>query len=180
MDEADARRGFGFEDGLFVVVGGVRGGGAAVGEVVGGGDAALEVIEAAEKGEPVLVVGGGFRGVGGVEVVDPAVKGLVGGEAAVGGLPEVGVGGDEAGEDVVAVGVDRGGGVERGGWVAGGDGEDGAVGRDGDVAVDGWALGVDGAGHGHDVGVGDEEPRGRGLGAGGDGEGEERERRAEA
>ena len=58
-----------------------------VGEVVGGGDAVLEVIERAEEGEPVHVLGGGFGGVDAVEIVDPAGEGFVGGETTVGGLP---------------------------------------------------------------------------------------------
>jgi len=54
-----------------------------------------------------------------VEVIDPAGEGFVGGEAAVGRLPEVAVCGDEAGNDEVALGVDDLVGVEAGGWFSG-------------------------------------------------------------
>ena len=75
-----------------------------------------------------------------VEGVDPAEEGLVGGEAAVGALPEMAVRGDEAGDDPVIVGVVDGCCVEAGGRVACGYGLEGSVVRDDEIAVEGSAL----------------------------------------
>lgn len=131
----------------------------------------LQVIEAAVEREPVEVVGGIVEGVLAVEVGDPAGEGLIGGESAIGGLPEVRVRGDEAGDDPGAVAVPGLGEVKVGGRVAGVDGSDGAVVGYQYVTVDGLFLAV---GHGEDVDVGDEE-----FGIGGEGgqcgEGEEEE-----
>ena len=136
VDEAEAGFGFGAELGLVEGIALVLPGGASVVEVVGGGDAVLQVIVATVESEPIEVVGGIVEGVLAVEVVDPAGEGAAGGEAAVGGLPQVRVRGDEAGNDPGAVSVPGLRGVEVRGRVAGADLGDGAVVGDEDVPVD--------------------------------------------
>jgi hypothetical protein len=99
VNEAKAGFGFGAELGFVEGVALILPTRPAVIEVVGGGDSVLQVVQAAVEREPVEVVRGIVEGVFAVEVVDPAGEGLVGGESAVGGLPEVRVRGDEAGYD---------------------------------------------------------------------------------
>jgi hypothetical protein len=112
------------------------------------------VVERAQESEPVHVFGRGQGGVTAVEIVDPAGESLVGGEAAVGCLPEVAMCGDEARDHEVAVRVDDFVGVEGGGRFSCGDGQDGSVWCDGEIAVDGLALI---GGHGHDARVANDE-----------------------
>ena len=127
MNEAEAGFGFGTKLGFVEGVAAVLPGGSTVVEVVSSGNAVLQVIERAIEGEPIEVVGGIAEGVFAVEVVDPAGEGLVGGESAIGGLPEVRVRGDEAGDDPGSVTVPGLGGIEVGGRIAGVDLSDGAV-----------------------------------------------------
>src|ERR1700682_3499703 len=82
-----------------------KSGDSAEGKVIGPGDAVLEMIERAVQRKPVKIFRRSLDRAIHIEGANPAVKGLVGSQAAVSALPQVAVRGNKAGDDPVSSGI---------------------------------------------------------------------------